>query len=254
MMGAMSSTVENNLEAFKVYIEENYGSIENFVSDIQYTYDYDLQVFNVVDVKDENGNVIGTEARKVGMETLFEHMGDAFAGMSDLMEMGGGMGMDVFSEMINNQEILDQQYDVIAGQWPHEPNEVVLVVNSNNQISKMTLYMLGVLDPNEIDKEMEALMKGEYKPTEMPPFTYEDILNMRFKLLTTSDFFTPTDKTYYADGNTYPVWKDMREDPGFNKAGFITQNGVEIKIAGIVRPKEAHPQQVFRVLSVIQRR
>ncbi len=226
MMGAMSSTVENNLEAFKQHIEGNYDEIKDYVSDIQYTYDYNLQVYTA------DGKV------KVGMETVFEHMGDAFAGMSELMEMSGGMGMDVFSEMINNQEILDQQYDVIAGQWPHEPNEVVLVVNSNNQISKMTLYMLGVLDPNEIDKEMEALMKGEYKPTEMPPFTYEDILNMRFKLLTTSDFFTPTDKTYYADGNTYPVWKDMREDPGFDKAGFIKQNGVEIRIAGIVRPKE----------------
>lgn len=226
MMGAMSSTVENNLEKFKVHLETNHDEIKDYVSDIQYTYDYDLQVYSA------DGKV------KVGMETVFEHMGDAFSGMSDLMEMGGGMGINVFSEMINNQEILDQQYDVIAGEWPSEYNEVVLVVNSNNQISKMTLYMLGVLDPNEIDAEMEALMKGEYKPTEMPPFTYEDILNMRFKLLTTSDFFAKTSKTYPANGKEYPVWEDMRENPAFDNAKFVTENGVEIKIAGIVRPKE----------------
>ena len=228
MMGAMTSTVENNLEAFKKHIEENYDSIEDFVSDIQYTYDYDLQVYSA------DGKV------KVGMETVFEHMGDAFAGMSDLMEMGGGMGMNVFSEMINNQELLDQQYDVIAGEWPKEYNEVVLVVNSNNQISKMTLYMLGVLDPNDIDKEMEDLMSGKYESKEMEPFTYEDILNMRFNLLTTSKFFEKTDKTYTVDGSdkTYNVWTDVREGFDFDQEKFVTENGVEIKIAGIVRPKE----------------
>ena len=207
MMGAMTSTVENNLEAFKKHIEENYDSIEDFVSDIQYTYDYNLQVYSA------DGKV------KVGMETVFEHMGDAFAGMSDLMEMGGGMGMNVFSEMINNQGLLDQQYEVIAGEWPKEYNEVVLVVNSNNQISKMTLYMLGVLDPNEIDQEMEDLMSGNYESKEMEPFTYEDILNMRFKLLTTSKFFEKTNKTYTVDdsGKTYNVWTDVREEFDFDQ-------------------------------------
>ncbi len=228
MMGAMTSTVENNLEAFKKHIEENYDSIEDFVSDIQYTYDYNLQVYSA------DGKV------KVGMETVFEHMGDAFAGMSDLLEMGGGMGMNVFSEMINNQGLLDQQYEVIAGEWPKEYNEVVLVVNSNNQISKMTLYMLGVLDPNDIDKEMEDLMSGKYESKEMEPFTYEDILNMRFKLLTTSKFFEKTDKTYTVDGSdkTYNVWTDVREGFDFDQEKFVTENGVEIRIAGIVRPKE----------------
>ena len=228
MMGAMTSTVENNLEAFKKHIEENYDSIEDFVSDIQYTYDYNLQVYSA------DGKV------KVGMETVFEHMGDAFAGMSDLMEMGGGMGMNVFSEMINNQGLLDQQYEVIAGEWPKEYNEVILVVNSNNQISKMTLYMLGVLDPNEIDQEMEDLMSGNYESKEMEPFTYEDILNMRFKLLTTSKFFEKTNKTYTVDdsGKTYNVWTDVREEFDFDQEKFVTENGVEIRIAGIVRPKE----------------
>ena len=239
MMSAMTSTVENNLEAFKEHIDKNYGSIEKYVSDIQYTYDYNLQAYNVVTVKDENGKET-LEARKIGMEIVFEHMGDAFAGMTDLMEMSGGMGMNVFSEMINNQELLDQQYDVIAGNWPKEYNEVVLVVNSNNQISKMTLYMLGMLDPDEIDKDMESLMQGEYKPTEVTPFTYQDILDIRFSLLTTSQFFRKTDKTYTVEGNdkTYSVWTDLREGFNFEEGKFVDENGIEIKIAGIVRPKE----------------
>lgn len=242
MMGAMTSTVENNLEAFKKHIEENYDSIEDFVSDIQYTYDYDLQVYNVVSVVDEDGNET-LEARKVGMETVFEHMGDAFAGMNELMEMGSSMsiGMDVFSEMINNQELLDQQYEVIAGNWPTEYNEVVLVVNSNNQISKMTLYMLGMLDPDDIDKDMENLMSGKYEPTEVEPFTYEDIMGLRFNLLTTSQFFDKTDKTYTVEGSdkTYNVWTDLREGFSFDEESFVTENSIEIKISGIIRPKDS---------------
>lgn len=227
MMSAMTSTTINNLEKFKEYLDSNGNDIKDFVSDIQYTYDYNLQVYT------PDGK------NKVGMETVFSHMGDAFSSMSDLMEMGGGI--DVFSEMINNQEILNQQYDVIAGDWPASGahDEVVLVINSNNQISKMTLYMLGILDPDNIDKEMEDLMNGEYQTTEMEPFSYDYFLNMKFKLLTTSDFFEKNDnKTYVVNGKEYPIWNDVRDIPGFNKEEFVTENGIDVKIVGIVRPKD----------------
>ncbi|MBQ8407405.1 MAG: FtsX-like permease family protein [Clostridia bacterium] len=244
MMSAMRSTVENNLEAFKKHIDENYDQLEGLVTDVQFTYDYNLQVYNVVKVTDEDGKET-LDARKIGMETVFDHMGEAFSGMSELMEMSGGMsmGLDVFSEMINNQSVLDQQYEIVAGHWPEEYNEVVLVVNSNDQISKMTLYMLGILDPNDIDKEMESLMSGNYQPTDVPPFTYDEILDIRFKLLTTSQFFEKTDKGYTAqdaDGNTveYPVWTDVRDSFNYDASSFVNDNGIEIKISGIIRPKE----------------
>ncbi len=230
MMGAMTSTVENNLEAFKVYLEENNADIKDYVSDIQYTYDYSLQVYNTAN----------DWITKVGMETVFEHMGDAFSSMSDLMDMGGGI--NVFSEMIGNQEILDQQYEVIAGNWPADgkADEVVLVVNSNNQISKMTLYMLGILDPNEIDQEMTDLMSGKYESKDIEPFTYDYFLNTKFKLLTTADFFEKnTTKTpYVVDGKEYPAWDDLRETPGFDLEKHVNEKGIDIRIVGIVRPKE----------------
>ena len=228
MMAAMTSTVENNLEAFKKYLDENYDDIKDYVSDIQYTYDYDLQVYTA------DGKV------KVGMETVFSHMGDAFTGMSELIEMSGSMasGFNVFSEMIDNQALLNQQYEVISGEWPSAYNEVVLVVNSNNQLSKMTLYMLGMLDPEGIDEELESVMGGNYTANSVPPFTYEEILNMSFKLLITSDFFAQSGATYTVDGTEYPVWNDLREGFNFDQAGFVTANGVDIKISGIIRPKE----------------
>ncbi len=228
MMGAMSSTVENNLEKFKEHLDANYADIESFVSDVQYIYDYNLQVYSA------DGKV------KVGMETVFAHMGEAFASMSDLMELGGGV--NVFSQMINNQDILDQQYEVVAGGWPNADaaDEVVLVVNSNNQISKMTLYMLGILDPNDIDQEMKDLLEGKYESKEIEPFTYDYFLGLTFKMLTTADFFEKTDKMpYEVDGVEYPIWTDVREGFAYDQESFVKENGVDVKIVGIVRPRDS---------------
>ncbi len=239
MMGAMSATVENDLVSFKAYLEERKDEIAPYVSDIQYTYDYRLQVFNVVNSTNDEGEEI-TEARKVGMDVIFENMGDAFSGMSDLMDMSGGMGMNVFSEMINNQDLLDQQYDVIAGHWPSEYNEVVLVVGSDNQISKMTLYMLGMHDPSNIKVEIEALMNPELNyedvAEDIPPISFEDIMNTKFVLLNTEDFFVKSGKTYGDD--KLPVWSDVRESFDYDQNAYVAENGVALKIAGIIRPKE----------------
>ena len=239
MMGAMSATVENNLEAFKVYLEEHGDELDPYVSDIRYTYDYNLQVFNMASDVDEDGNPV-TVARKIGMDVIFDNMGSAFSGMTELMQMSGGMGMNVFSEMLDNQELLDQQYDVIAGNWPTAYNEVVLVVTSNNQISKMTLYMLGMRDPSLIEKEMADLMAGNYQSEEIEPFTFEEILNTKFMLLATEDFFVEDKgKTpYTVDGKEYPVWKDIRDQFDYDQTKFVTDNGVELKVSGIIRPKE----------------
>ena len=235
MMGAMSATVENNLEAFKEHLDKNHDKIAPYVSDIQYTYNYNLQAFNIVSTTDEEGNPV-TEARKVGMEVIFDNMGEAFSGLSDLV---GGMGMNVFSEMLDNQELLDQQYDVIAGSWPTAYNEVVLVVGSDNQLSKMTLYMLGMIDPDNISSELESLVQGNYTPADIPPYSFEEILSTRFMLLATEDFFVKDANKTYGDGK--PVWYDIRKSYGFDesaKADYVTEHGVEVKIAGIIRPKE----------------
>ena len=140
---------------------------------------------------DEDGKPVEV-ARKVGMDVIFDNMGSAFSGMTELMQMSssmGGMGMNVFSEMLDNQKLLDEQYDVIAGEWPDEYNEVVLVVTPDRQISKMTLYMLGMRDPSKIEGEVADLMAGKYESEKIDPFTFEEILGTRFMLLTTEDFY-----------------------------------------------------------------
>ena len=262
MLSAMSSTVKNDLDSFKIYIDNNYDSIKDYVSDIQYTYDYDFQIYNLVTVVDEDGNET-VVTRKVGMDVIFENAGDAFAGMGDLLAMSGSSGIDVFSEMIDNQDLLDQQYEVISGDWPQNANEVVLVVNSNNQITRMTLYMLGILDPANIQDEMAAVLGDSFGGSSTPsfdtetegeeetdeemfsegPYDYDYFVGMTFMLLTNSDFYVVDDTkpTYTYNGVEYPIWKDIREDKiNFSAediSEYISANGIELKISGIIRPK-----------------
>ncbi|MBQ8344993.1 MAG: ABC transporter ATP-binding protein, partial [Clostridia bacterium] len=160
MMSAMASTVTQNLDDFKVYLDAHYDEIKDAVSDIQYTYALDLQVYN------EDASV------KLGLADMLKNMGGEMAGMSEMVSTAGMSGMDVMSEMIDNDELLDQQYEVVAGHWPENENEVVLVVSSNNQISKMTLYMLGVLPHDDLPEIMQKLMKdGKYEPAPIEPYS-----------------------------------------------------------------------------------
>ena len=231
MMSAMRATVSNDLTSFKAYLEAHYDEIADAVSDVQYTYDFDLQVFSA------DGKT------QVNPTTIFDNMGEAFSGMSEMMEMASasGMGgMSVFSEMIDNRELLDQQYEVVAGNWPAAADEVVLVVSRNNRISKMTAYMLGLLDQSELDEIMTNLMQGgEYDSEPVEPYTFDDMLGLRFRLLNTADFYEKTDATYTADGKEYPIWRDVRDLVGvYDQEEFVTTHGTELKIAGIIRPRE----------------
>jgi putative ABC transport system permease protein len=228
MMSAMSATVTNDLEKFKKYLEENMAELDGALTDIQYTYDFDLQIFT------SDGKV------QISPTEIFKNMGSAFSGISEMMESSGMGGMGVMSEMIDNKELLDQQYELVGenSHWPENANEVVLVISENNQISKMTLYMLGVLDQSELEGIMKDLGNGEYNTEPMDPYEFDDFIGMTFKLVNTEDFFEPTKSTYTFDGVEYPIWTDLRESIGFDREKFVTEKGTDIVISGIVRPRE----------------
>jgi len=133
---------------------------------------------------------------------------------------------DVWTEMLDNQELVQGQYDVVAGKWPEKYNEVVLIVDENNQISDYTLYSLGFKDPDELSGAMEKIKNGEElkAPEQMESYTYEDILNYKFKVILNTDY-------YKKAGN---AWQDMSEDSKYMKE--VVKNAEEISIVGIIRP------------------
>ena len=212
----------NNLEEFKKFIENDTGMKEN-INSVQYSYNLDLNIYT----QDDEGNI-----QQVNPSIVFDKLG--FGDMIQAQQesssmMSSGMMMtetNVWTEMLDNQELLESQYDVLAGQWPTNYNEVVLIVDENNEISDYTLYSLGLKDVNELSDAMEKIENGEEvkKSEGEESFTYDEILNHKFKVLLNTDY-------YQKVGNT---WQDMSDDEEYMKE--LVKNAEEIKIVGIIKP------------------
>lgn len=231
MMKSLSAQVSNNdLKKFKTYLESDEGkAIYDYTNDIQYSYNLDLQVFKA----DTSKEILKVNPSKIFTQMMGggASMGVEFAS-SDSPSSMQAMGMQtvkLWSEMINNPELLSKQYDVLAGGWPSAYNEVVIIVNSKNEISDLALYSLGLLDQSEFNDLMEKLVKGEKiddSNTPISTFSYDDILNHTFKLVLNTDYYEKEDG----------VWVDKSETESYMKA--LIEKSTDIKVVGIIRPNE----------------
>ena len=213
----------NNLEAFKTFLESGESDIKNYTNSIQYGYDLDLNIYN----QDENGDI-----QQVNPSIVFNELG--FGQMLEVQQESSSMfsggttltSTDVWTELLDNQELLESQYDVLAGRWPTNYNEVVLIVDENNEISDYTLYSLGIKDISELSEAMDKIKNGEELETssETESYSYDDILNYKFKVLLNTDYYKKV-------GN---AWQDMSDDTEYMKQ--IVQNAEEISIVGIIKP------------------
>ena len=237
MVQAMTSTTTNDLVSFKEHLDANEEEIGQYVSDIQYTYDLDMKVYNAVNVTKDNKTE--TDYRELGISEMFENL----KGLESLGEMVSSAGIfNVMSEMIDNRELLDQQYEVVAGNWPEQGkhDEVVLVVGKDNSLSKMTLYMLGILDAEELQDV--DLQNYEAKETDKKTYTFDEIMDMDLVLLNKSDVYVQdTNKTPYTpegSDKSYPVWKESSDYALGDIDELLDEHGIKLKISGIIRPRE----------------
>ncbi len=230
IMGDMVNTMvkevkSNNLSEFKKFIENGDSDIKSYVSDIQYSYNVPLNIY----MKDTSNGV-----EQLNPSTIFDSLyGEGATSTSSAMSSGMGLGMfsnsSVWSQLLGNQQVLDEQYEVLAGHWPESFDEVVLVVDKNNEINDYTLYSLGLKDPEEIRTLFKKMMVGESYETESnTSYTFDDILGTEFKLV------LPTDKYKYNDAAG--TWDDYSDDDTFMTN--VVNNGTDIRVCGIIRPNE----------------
>ena len=229
MMSATTSTIENNLEAFKEFLDDHAEELEDYVLDIRYTYNYTLKVFS------EDGNT------QVNPTTIFDNMGPAFSDISNMMGAMGNMGggFTIFEQMIDNEELIHSQYELVGedSEWADDPTEVMLVLDKNNAISNMTLYMLGVKDQSEIsDILIELFTNPDYKVPKTDPMDVDDFVGMTFLVVPDSAYYYESEDTFTVDGKVHHIWRDVRNDPDYDAARFAKENGVEITISGVIRP------------------
>lgn len=214
----------NNLEELKKYLESGDTDIKNYINAIQYEYNLNLNIYK----QNEDKTYQQVNPSKVFAELGFGEMMESRQSTSSMMS--GSMTMtqtDVWNEMLDNQNLLQSQYDVLAGKWPTKYNEVVLIVDENNEVSDYTLYSLGIKDIKELNESMEKIKnKEKVEAGESESYSYDDLLNYKFKILLNTDY-------YKESGNT---WQDMSNDDEYMKN--VVDNAEEITIVGIIKPNE----------------
>lgn len=215
LMGNGAKT--NNLYEFKKYIENNTDKFNKHANDIQYSYNLDLNIYK----ENDNGYTL------VNPDQIIEKLG-----MNDMNNMGELIGgattsYNAFTEMLNNKDLIKEQYDIIAGSLPSNYNEVVLLVNKDNCISDYALYAIGLLDSNElVEKYKTVLNGGKVEDLEELSYTYEELLNTKFKVLLNTDYYAKEGK----------IWVDKRSDEKY--LNNLLNNALELKVVGIIKAKE----------------
>ena len=224
MSAWMNGIAENDLEAFKAWLEAPETGIGKYVSAIQYEYNTPLTVYRT-----------DTEAPvQVNPSTTMEA-----TGMMDMVNMAGmGSGiqstmmnttmrrMNVFNPLLDNEELLKSQYTVLAGRMPEKKDEVVLILNSRNELSDYALYTLGLKDQSELRDQFQKLMAGEGIESEDMEFTYEELMGLQFKVLVNTDVFEKKGG----------LWVDRSGDAEFIRKKL--EDAMQLTIVGILRPAE----------------
>ena len=240
-------TKQNDLKSFKTYIdserakseEESETGLSSALSGVQYTYDLDLLVYT----KNVDGTIIQSDTQALAMEMMAKYLGAASISdiMTSMQSVGSGStpmaqmasAMGLWQEMLPGENgslvnsILENQYELIDGSWPNDYNEVVLVVDENNELDDMTLYALGLKSEEEIDAIADAAINKTPLPDgTTKKWTFEEIRNMKFRTVLNGS-------CYQQVGDIFVDLRDTQQ--GMN---ILYENGLDIKVAGIIRPKE----------------
>lgn len=234
MTGSMK---QNSVEAFKKYLDNPQSDIHQYIGsngviysynpnfDV-YTYDPDGVLLNTDGTSFVNDNV----AAKIFMNNDYFNIND----MMDMMNSSGSMGNFVksFIQLVPSpdgkgiSDAVTTQYDLVYGSWPKEYNEVVLALDSNNEIMSTFLYQLGILPYSEYQDIMQKVQSGEEVTEKVESWDFEEICQKTFYLVPACDQFRKNADGVYE--NLSVNEKEMRK---------LTKKGIELKIAGIIRVK-----------------
>ena len=225
MMEAFTSEIhQNNLAEFKKYLESEESLIKNYSSSIKYAYGGALNIY-ASDTSEGINQVFPSPVIDM-METMMGsiNMGGMQIDNSAMASMQ--TMMNSWQELIDNQAMLEDQFEIVKGGWPRNYNEVVLIIDKNNEISDIAIQGLGLASNEDMMEAFMAMQTGEEYTPKTFEIEYDDILNMTFKLVIEPDFYTYNNET--------KAWDDMHGDAQFVQN--LVDNSEEIRIVGIVRP------------------
>ncbi len=230
MMNALNTadTETNDLKSFKEYLESEGNKVTPHLSAVQYGYDLDFNIYT----KDAEGTIVKSDVMELMQNMMGGNMSSTVT--DSAMMQSYQQGFSVWEEMLQGEggdlinPLLKDQYDLIHGKWPAAYNEMVLILNQNNELSDIVLYALGLESEENMTKIMEAYLNGEEIKTEVKSWTYEEMCDLTFRLILDADRYQ------------YDAESGIATDISGNDTGlrFLYDNGIELKITGILRPNE----------------
>ncbi len=227
LMSSLSNTTvqKNNLTAFKQYIEST-PEFEEYASAIRYGYGMDMHIYT----KDKNGDII-----KSDLTAMMQELMAGGESSSDMMAANAGSfaAYQLWEEMLPGENgaiispLFEEQYDLLYGHMPEKYNEVVLVIDANNELSDVALYILGLKTTEEMQASMIESMEGKTEVGVTESWSYEEICNMTFKMFLSSDLYQKN-----ADG----TYTNLSATEAGREFLYQSDRGVELVVSGIIRP------------------
>ena len=222
----------NDMKSFRAFIESGTSGMDEFLSGIRYGYDVDLGIYT----KDANGSI-----NKSDIQALMETMYGDVAG-SEMMSTYYD-SLEIWSQLLPGDDgqtvsdVVKSQYDVVAGKWPENYDEVVLVLSKNNEINDFTTYALSLKTLDTFKDEFDKYMNGGTVDIETLSWSYEDIMSISPRVILPSDSFS-----YDEESKTYT---DLREsEQGLEY--LYSSKSTALKIVGIIKPSESATSTMIR--------
>lgn len=211
----LSSISTNDLKSFKKYLDENYQMVADDITNVKYAYGISPNIYTI----DTTKKIV-----KLNPSNLLTNM------MGSSTMITSSSFSSVYSEMVDNTEEIAEQYKVLAGHYPQKYDEAIIVLTSDQEISDLLVYSLGLRDNNELTEMVTNILNGKGSNIKHEPlkFTYNDLMNIDLRVIMPSDLYKYNAK--------YDIYEDMSE----NKETLqkVYDNALKLKIVGIVAPKE----------------
>ncbi|MBR5753612.1 MAG: ABC transporter permease, partial [Clostridia bacterium] len=221
--GSLSTTEEllktNDLRSFKKYLDKNRDKLKGDITAVEYQYSLTPQIFREDPknglVKVSPASLSVQEVTGVDYSELFGDLGSNFGGLSS-----------TWTQLVSNQSLREQQYELVEGSWPSSKNEVALVLNSRNHVNDYVLYTIGLLDISDMNKMVEQAKAGKEVKDQTYHFDYKDAIGLKFRA------FAPAE-LYRKSGDVYV---DKSEDAKYVASRM--QDGVELTVTAVLRADE----------------
>ena len=211
----MFAQVKNNdLKAFKAFLESGESGIEPYINSIQYSYGLKPQIYK----SDTSKGVARLNPSRMSQTLSSGVSGSAFM---------GGQSMSSFNELLDDDKILHQSLEIVEGRWPEAYDECVFVLGYNGGITDYTLYSLGVYDTKVMDDMTTKALNGE--TVEVPDvhetFTLDDAMDLHFSVVPACKLYQHNDEQ--------GTWTDMTSDKAFMRKAIA--DGIDLHVVGIVQ-------------------